>query len=246
MAMKIAVIICAAGASNRFSQKKKKQFTDISGRAAFLRSVELFADNSDVSQIIVAVPAKDMELVSIRWGANLDFFSTQLCTGGAERFETVSVAMDLVRADIDLIAVHDGARCCLTSDWISSVFAKAAETGAALLACPVTNTLKRVAGGFVTETIDRSGIYQAQTPQVFRASLLRKAYANLVNLDRSKITDDCQLVESLGHAISIVETDDSNIKLTNFGDIKIAEAILKSRDIAKPRTSFGPYGEPHW
>ncbi len=246
MPMKIAVIICAAGSSTRFSRSKKKQFTDISGRAAFLRSVELFADNVDVKQILVSVSAEDMELALIRWGANLDFYGAKFCVGGAERFETVSLALDHIGDDIDLIAVHDAARCCLRSDWLDSVFSKAVETGAALLACPVTDTLKRVSDSLVTETLDRAGIYQAQTPQVFRASLLRQAYANLVNLDKAQITDDCQLVESLGHKISIIETDATNIKLTTFGDIRIAESILKSRDIAKPRTGFGPYSEPQW
>jgi len=89
-------------------------------------------------------------------------------------------------------------------------------------------------------------LYDAQTPQVFERSLLKKAYENLKNLDESRISDDSQLVESLGHKVTIVESDSSNIKITRQSDIAIAEAILKSRPVPKPEGPIGPYVEAQW
>ncbi|MEN6386444.1 MAG: 2-C-methyl-D-erythritol 4-phosphate cytidylyltransferase, partial [Phycisphaerales bacterium] len=167
--------------------------------------------------------------------------------GGSERFESVAKALAMVKDDIDLVAVHDAVRCCLTEKWVNDVFALAGKTGAAMLASPVVATLKKVADGKITETVDRRGLYEAQTPQVFKKDMLLKAYANLEKLDKSKICDDSQLVEALGEKVSIVETDFSNIKITTKADIAIAEAIIKSRSQDKPKGYVGPYGnEAQW
>ncbi|MBU1259743.1 MAG: 2-C-methyl-D-erythritol 4-phosphate cytidylyltransferase [Planctomycetes bacterium] len=252
--MNVAVIICAGGSSQRFvkDQKhnlesiKKKQFADVGGRPAFLRSVEFFADRDDVKQIILSIPAEDEEMFKITHGANLSFHGVKLCLGGAERFETVAKALELVKDDIDLVAVHDAVRCCLTEKWLDDAFKTAEKTGAAMLACPVVATLKRVENGQIMETVDRTGLYEAQTPQVFKKDLLKKAYANLGKLDKSKISDDSQLVEALGQKVSIVETDSSNIKITTKADIAIAETIIKSRLKSKPKGYVGPYGDAQW
>ena len=246
MAKKIAAIICAAGASSRFGTKKKKQLTDVAGRAALLRSVEIFADRDDVKQIIVAISPEDEEMIKIKWHDILTFHGAKLCLGGKQRFETVNNALKLIKNDIDIIAVHDAARCCLKKEWLDEVFKTAAETGAAILACPVSATIKKCKDNTITETVDRSDLYEAQTPQVFSAALLKKAYENLKNLDKSTISDDAQLIEALGEKVAIVETDSSNIKLTNSCDIAIAEAILKSRPKIGPKGHSGPYSEDQW
>ena len=246
MSKKVAAIICAAGASKRFGGKRKKPLVDVAGRAAFLRSVELFSDRDDVKQILLAIAPEDEELVNVKWGANLKFFNVKICFGGEERFDTVSKALELVKDDIELIAVHDAVRCCVRKEWIDKVIAKAADTGAAILACPVVATVKEVDKNTIIKTVERAGLYEAQTPQVFRAELLKKAYGNLANLDRSKISDDAQLVEALGEKVFIVETDSSNIKITRPSDIAIAEAILKSRPKPVPKGPTGPYIEAQW
>ncbi|MCK4752087.1 MAG: 2-C-methyl-D-erythritol 4-phosphate cytidylyltransferase [Planctomycetes bacterium] len=246
MSQNVAVIICAAGASNRFGGKRKKPFVDVAGRAAFLRSVELFSSRDDVKQILLAISPEDEELVKIKWGPNLTFFNTKICFGGEERFDTVSKALELVKDDIDLVVVHDSSRCCIKNDWIDEVIAVATKTGAAILACPVIPTIKEVKDNAITKTVDRTGLYEAQTPQVFETSLLRKAYENLKNLDKSKISDDAQLVEALGEKVTIVETDTSNIKITHQSDVAIAEAILKSRPKPQPKGPTGPYSEAQW
>ncbi|MHC4424409.1 MAG: 2-C-methyl-D-erythritol 4-phosphate cytidylyltransferase [Planctomycetota bacterium] len=246
MSQSVAAIICAAGASRRFGGKRRKPFVDVAGRAVFLRSVELFEDRDDVKQILLAIAREDEELVSVKWGANLKFFNVKICFGGDERFDTVRSALELVKDDIDLIAVHDAVRCCVTKKWIEQVIAKAAETSAAILACPVVGTIKEAKEDTIVKTVDRTALYEAQTPQVFKAELLKKAYEGLANLDKSKISDDSQLVEALGQKVSVVEADSSNIKITRRSDIAIAEAILKSRPKPGPKGPVGPYVEAQW
>jgi len=246
MSENVAVIICAAGASSRFGEKRKKPFVDVDGRAVFLRSVELFSDRNDVKQILLAIAQEDEEIVDVKWGPNLKFFNVKVCLGGAERFDTVAKALELVKNDITLVAVHDAVRCCVKKEWLDNVIAEAAKTGAAILACPVVATLKQVKDNTIIKTVDRTDLYEAQTPQVFKTSLLKKAYANLINLDKSKIQDDAQLIEALGYKVSIVKTDSSNIKITHKADIAITEAILKSRPKPVPKGPIGPYIEAQW
>jgi 2-C-methyl-D-erythritol 4-phosphate cytidylyltransferase len=246
MSQNVAAIICAAGASSRFGGKRKKAFVDVAGRAVFLRSVELFANRNDVKQILLGIPADDEELVNVKWGPNLKFFNVKIFTGGAERFETVENGLELVKEGIDLVAVHDACRCCVTDKVIDAAITAAAQSGAAIPACPVTATIKQVQDGTITQTIDRTGLYEAQTPQVFAADLLKKAYLNLKNLDKAKISDDSQLLEALGHKVTIVESDSSNIKITRQSDVAIAEAILKSRPKHTPEGPIGPYIEAQW
>lgn len=240
---KVSVIICAAGSSTRFGGDRKKPFVDIAGRAAFIRSIEFFAERDDVCQIILAISPEDEEIVKVKWGAALAFNGVKLCFGGAERFETVAKAMELVKDEAELIAVHDSVRCCLKNDWLDELFKTASETGAAMLACPVVATLKKVEDQKIVETVDRAGLYEAQTPQVFDAKMLKDAYVKLDTLDKTKLTDDSQLVEALGQTVHIVETDHSNVKITRKTDVPIAEAIIKSRPKPKPDGPTGPYSE---
>jgi len=246
MSKSVAAIICAAGTSSRFGGKRKKAFVDVAGRAVFLRSVELFANRDDVKQILLAIATEDEELVNIKWGPNLKFFNVKIFFGGHERFDTVNKGLELVKDAIELIAVHDASRCCVTAELIDKVIADAAKSGAAILACPVAATIKEAKDNTIIRTVDRAGLFEAQTPQVFETSLLKKAYENIKNLDESKISDDSQLIEALGHKVSIVEADSSNIKITRRSDIAIAEAILKSRPKPKPEGYIGPYVEAQW
>ena len=246
MPKNVAAIICAAGASRRFGGKRKKPFVNVAGKAAFLYSLELFSDRDDVKQILLAIAPEDEELVKIKWGANLNFFNVKIYFGGNERFETVANALQLIKNDIDLVAIHDAARCCVTKKWIDQAVTTAAETGAAILACPLVGTIKQAKEAIIIKTIDRDGLYEAQTPQVFETELLKKAYEKLNDLDKSKISDDAQLIEALGHKISIIETDSSNIKITRPNDVAIAQAIIKSRPKPGAKGPIGPYAEAQW
>jgi len=242
----VAAIICAAGPGTRFGGKRKKQFVDVDGRAVFVRSIELFANRDDVRQVLLGISKEDEEIVDVKWGANLKFFGVKTFFGGGERFDTIRTALELVADDIDLIAVHDACRCCATEQLVGDVIAAAGKSGAAIPACPVTATLKEAKDGVIARTVDRANLFEAQTPQVFEAALLRKAYANLAHLDPAQVTDDAFLVEALGHEVSLVRTDSSNIKITVPSDVPIAEAILKSRPKPKPEGPIGPYIEAQW
>lgn len=246
MSQNVAVIICAAGASSRFGGNRKKAFVNVAGRAVFLRSVEQFADRDDVKQVLLGIASEDEELVSVKWGPNLKFFNVEVFRGGAERFDTIMNGLELIKDGVERVAVHDACRCCITKEVIDATFAAAAKSGAAVPACPVTATIKQVKDSTIERTVDRTGLYEAQTPQVFAIDLLRKAYENLKHLDGSKISDDSQLVEALGHKVSIVEADCTNIKITQKNDIAIAEAILKSRPKPMPEGPAGPYIEAQW
>jgi 2-C-methyl-D-erythritol 4-phosphate cytidylyltransferase len=243
---KVAAIICAAGPGSRFGGKRKKQFVDVAGRAVFVRSIELFANRDDVKQILLGISKEDEEIVKVKWGANLSFFNVKIFFGGQERFDTISKALELVKDDIELVAVHDACRCCATEQLVTDTIAKAAETGAAIPAAPVIATVKQVKDGMILRTVDRSDLYEAQTPQVFETSLLKQAYANIGKLDKAAVTDDSFLVEALGHKVAIVESDSSNIKITRPSDIAIAEAVIKSRPKPMPAGPIGPYVEAQW
>ncbi len=250
----VAAIICAAGPGKRFGGKRHKQFVDIGGRAAFLRSIELFSNREDVKQILLAIPQEDEEIVEIRYGANLSLFNVKVLIGGATRFETVNKAIQLLKDDIELVAIHDAARCCVTAKWIDDCIKAAAKTGAAILACPVTATLKEVKDGVIAKNVDRTGLYEAQTPQVFEVKLLKQSREKVTKENAhstssgqaEKITDDSQLVEAIGHKVSIIETDSSNIKITYPADAAIAEAILKARPDPKKDDYIGPFYEAQW
>jgi 2-C-methyl-D-erythritol 4-phosphate cytidylyltransferase len=242
----VAAIICAAGPGKRFGGKRHKQFVDIGGRAAFLRSVELFSNREDVKQILLAIPQEDEEIVEIRYGANLSLFNVKVLIGGVTRFETVNKALQLLKDDIELVAIHDAARCCVTAKWIDDAIKTASKTGAAILACPVIATLKEIKDGVIVKNVDRAGLYEAQTPQVFEVKLLKQSREKVTKENAEKITDDSQLVEAIGHKVSIVETDSSNIKITYPADAAIAEAILKARPDPKKEGYIGPFYEAQW
>jgi 2-C-methyl-D-erythritol 4-phosphate cytidylyltransferase len=242
---KYAVIIPAAGKSERFGGGEKKTFAKVDGRAVFLRSIEHFLQRDDVCQTILAVAPEDEAHLKEKYAANLGFMGVKLVIGGDQRFDTVAKALAVVNEDADYVAVHDAVRCCVSTEMIDAVFADAAKSGAAILAAPLVGTIKRVSDAMVIDaTLPREGLYEAQTPQVFKKSLLQDAYARLGELE-GEPTDDAQLVEALGHPVSVVASDHSNIKITTKGDLTLAAAILKSRP--QPKVSRrGPFEEAQW
>jgi 2-C-methyl-D-erythritol 4-phosphate cytidylyltransferase len=228
-----AVILPAAGQSRRFSmQKRKKPFVELKGRAVWLRSAELFVAREDVAQTILVISPDDMEWFKEKFRPNLAFMNIEIVAGGAERFESVERGLASVRADVDFVAVHDAARPLIVNEWIDAVFRAAEEFGAAIPAVPVAATLKRVgAGKSIQETVSREGLWQAQTPQVFRRQLLLEAFAKRGSL---QATDEAQLVENLGHEVKVVEGSPMNFKITTFADFRMAEAVVDA--LPKPKT----------
>jgi 2-C-methyl-D-erythritol 4-phosphate cytidylyltransferase len=226
---RFAVILPAAGQSSRFRGDEKKPFTTLAGRAAWLWSAAAFACRADVCQCVVVVAPEDQQAFCARFEADLAALRLDVVEGGAERFESVANALRRLRPEADFVAIHDAARPCVTAPLIDAVFARAAETGAALLAVPVTDTVKRGdETGRVAATVPRQGLWLAQTPQVFRRDWLEAANADRARLGRA-ITDDAQLVEAAGHTVHLVPGSTWNLKITTRDDLALAEAILASR-----------------
>ncbi|HEV3204473.1 MAG TPA: 2-C-methyl-D-erythritol 4-phosphate cytidylyltransferase [Gemmataceae bacterium] len=240
---KFAVILPAAGQSSRFKDKEKKPFANMDGRPVWLRSVELFVTRSDVIQCIMVIAREDQETFRRRSSAHLAFMNVQVADGEPERFESIANALALVKPEADFVAVHDAVRPCLSDAMIDAVFTKAEKTGAAILAIPVSDTIKQVDGqDKVQATLSRKGLWLAQTPQVFRRDWLVEAYGKRGQVT-DEITDDAQLVQAAGHSVHVVEGSASNIKITVKGDLALAEAILKSRPKPKPTGPAHPFAE---
>jgi 2-C-methyl-D-erythritol 4-phosphate cytidylyltransferase len=230
------VILAAAGQSHRFhDQHYKKPFAPLAGKAVWLHSAERFLNRSDVKQFILVIAADDREEFQQKFGANVAILGVDVVEGGKQRADSIQNALTHVRPDVDFIAVHDAARPCLADVWIDQVFAAAQQSGAAILANPVTGTLKRSADGrTIAETVPRAQLWEAQTPQVFRRDLLIQAYAQRGSLDP---TDEAQAVENLGHPVRLIEAPRTNLKITTRDDLRLAEQALKA--LPRPKLS-GP------
>jgi 2-C-methyl-D-erythritol 4-phosphate cytidylyltransferase len=229
---KFAVILPAAGKSSRFHDKNyKKPFAPLGGRAVWLHVADKFLNRGDVKQTILVISPDDREYFDFKFAGNAAILGVEVVEGGAERADSVERALARVKSDIDFIAVHDAARPCIVDEWITSVFEAAEKHDAAIPAIPVSATLKRVgANHAIDETVDRSGLWEAQTPQVFRRQLLLEAYAKRGGV---KATDEAQLVERLGKKVHVVAGSSINIKITTREDLRLAEAALKA--LPKPR-----------
>lgn len=237
---RFAVILPAAGQGSRFSRDQNKTRLDLGGAPVWQRAAEWFLARPDVVQTLLVVSPADRPQFEQTHGATLARLGVELVTGGAERVDSVGNALALVRDAADYVAVHDAARPLLRPEWIDQVFAAAVDCGAAILAIPITSTLKRAdSAGRVVETVPRTGLWAAQTPQVVRTSLLRAAYARRV---ATVSTDEAQLVEALGHPIQLIPGSPLNIKLTTPPDWDFARAVWHSWTThpAPPLADAGP------
>ncbi len=220
----VAVIIPAAGSGTRFAAGENKIFQPIAGTPMVLRTLQRFAGRDDVRQLLVVVSADDRPAIEERFGQDLSLLGAILVHGGPTRAHSVRNAVAAVTDEADLIAVHDAARPAVSDADITAVFAAADQHHAAMLACPVTGTLKRIdERNIITETVPRENLWQAQTPQVFHRTLLQRAYQG----DIEGVTDDAMLVERLGQPVRIVPGDPRNIKVTTPGDLALIEAVLR-------------------
>ena len=231
-----AVILPAAGKSSRYHDKHyKKPFAPLEDRAVWLHAAERFLNRNDVKQTIVVIAPEDRESFFDKFGANVAILGIDVVDGGAERSDSVANALARVKTSSEYVAVHDAARPCLANEWIDAVFAAAEKSGAAILATPVVSTLKRVgADRTIQETIERQNLWEAQTPQVFRRDLLLKAYAQS---GISSATDDAELVQRLGHPVTVVPGSPINLKITTREDLRFAAYALKA--LPKPKI-IGP------
>jgi len=229
---KFAVILPAAGKSSRFKDKHyKKPFALLGGRAVWLHSAERFLNRDDVVQTILVIAADDREYFDFKFSSNVAILGITVVVGGAERSDSVQSALARVKPEADFVCVHDAARPCLANEWVDKIFGAAERTGAAIFAIPVAGTLKRVGPDrTIQETVSRQDLWEAQTPQVFRRELLLEAYARREGF---QATDDAQLVERLGHPVTIVPGSPINLKIATKEDLRLAEQALKA--LPKPK-----------
>jgi 2-C-methyl-D-erythritol 4-phosphate cytidylyltransferase len=242
---KFAVILAAAGKSSRFGDaQRKKPFVELQGRPIWVRAIEPFTNHPDVAQCLVVVSPDDLDWFKEKYRPNLAFMNVDIVAGGKERADSVQNALAHVRADIDYVAVHDAARPLISKLWVDRVFAAAVKGGAAIPAAPISSTVKRVVNGVITETVPREELWTAQTPQVFARQLLLDAYAKR---DGFMATDEAQLVERIGHPVSVVECSPMNIKITTQEDLRIAQSLLNQLPQEKSLKSIHPFAadNPH-
>jgi 2-C-methyl-D-erythritol 4-phosphate cytidylyltransferase len=243
---KVAVIIPAAGKSSRFGGAEKKPFTSLGGRPVWLRSAELFWTRPDVARVYLVISPDDRDEFRGRFGHLLVFTNAEVVDGGSERFESVANALQKLSDDAEFVAVHDAVRPLVSPAQIDAVFTAAKSHGAAMLAMPVADTLKRVEGDKIVGTVSRAGLWQAQTPQVFRRDWLTEAYAKRATLGEA-ITDDAQLLEAAGRSVVVVPGAMTNFKITTRDDLTLAELILRAKERPaveeKPKPRFGDEAE---
>ena len=243
---KFAVIMPAAGRSSRFHDKNyKKPFAPLANKAVWLHAAEKLLARDDVKQFVLVISAEDQDDFQRRFGANVAIMGIDVVIGGAERHDSVAKALARVKADIDFVCVHDAARPCLAEVWIGRVFEAAEKHEAAILAIPVAGTLKRVGkDSLIEETVSRAGLWEAQTPQVFRRQLLLDAHAKRGD---HPATDDAELVERIGHRVAVVQGSPVNLKITTNEDLRLAEQALKAMPRPKLLGPAHPFaGDDMW
>lgn len=218
--MKTTAIIVAAGSGSRFNSDKPKQFLEIGGKPVIVHTLERFQASPSVDQIVLVLAGDQIE----RFDRHCVPKINSIVSGGATRAQSVLNGLNAVDAETSIIAVHDGARPLVTVEEIERTIERAKHTGAACLVAAVTDTIKTVVGGQISATLDRAKLRRAFTPQVFSADLLRRAFDD-TDLGES-VTDECFLVERLGHPIAVVEGSSRNIKITYPEDLAFAEALL--------------------
>ena len=227
--MRVTAIVPAAGAGVRFGGVVPKQYLPLAGLPLLAWTLKALAASGQVDCTILVVAAGHearcrAEILEPN-GLTVD----HVLPGGADRQASVYAGLSRVPADTDLVLVHDGARPLITSPIIRAAVQAAGAEGAAVVAIPVTDTIKAAdAEGRVEETLPRGRLWAAQTPQVFRTAWLREAHAKALT-DGFRGTDDGVLVERHGYPVRLVPGSPDNLKVTTMADLAQAEQILRGR-----------------
>ncbi len=229
--MHVTAIVPAAGAGTRFAGSVPKQYLSLAGVPLLTRTLQALFASERVNSLILVVPPRDERRCRTEVLEPFGLSADALVPGGADRQASVYAGLLRVGPETDLVLVHDGARPFITPAVIHAVVEAAAEVGAAVAAVPVTDTIK-LAGpdGRVVETLERNRIWAAQTPQVFRAALLREAHVRALR-DGFRGSDESVLVERLGHGVRLVPGSAENLKVTTPADLVLADQILRARGV---------------
>ncbi|MGP0628351.1 2-C-methyl-D-erythritol 4-phosphate cytidylyltransferase [Nitrospina sp. 32_T5] len=228
--MKVAAVIPAAGQGVRMGTNVPKQFLTLCGKPILQHTLEAFERCGVVNEVVLAVPASDLDMVR-ELAKSVSTKVKNVVVGGKQRQDSVCNGFHALDADTDIVVVHDGVRPFIQPEHIEASIAAAREDGAAIVAIPVSDTIKKVdKEQFVEGTVDRNGLWRMQTPQAFRYALLKEAYENAA-ADGYYGTDEGSLIERLGRPLKIIAGSEYNIKITRSEDLalgeKIAELLLK-------------------
>ncbi len=227
--MQVTAIVVAAGVGSRMSRvndSTPKPLLPILGKPMLAHTLLAFENVDQISDVVLVVPGHDRETVRAMVEANPHIKKVaSIVPGGSRRQDSTAAGLAHVPDGTDLVVIHDGVRPLVKGEEITAVIAAAESTGAALLALKCVDTVKRIAGGRVLHTLDRTGLWLAQTPQAFEVDLLERALARAES-DGVTGTDEAALVERLGEAVEVVEGTAENLKITTQSDLALAEFYL--------------------
>ena len=220
--MNKSIVIVAGGKGLRMGGDIPKQFLPVKGMPVLMRTIQRFHDYDNTMQIVLVLPEAQQDYwqqLCEQYHFNVPY---TLANGGETRFHSVKNGIDKVHSDVEYIGVHDGVRPFVSIDTIASCYEEASHSGAVVPVIDVIETVRHLQpSGSVT--VPRSEYRLVQTPQVFDAQLLRRAYQQPYT---DFFTDDASVVERFGHAVTLVQGNRENIKITTPYDMKIAEVLV--------------------
>ena len=222
-----AAVLVAAGKGERFGHAGKV-LAESCGRPLVAWSLDALEAADSVRDVVIVFGVHtEIELRALV--ANGPWSKvTALVEGGANRQESVSCGIAVVADELEIVLIHDAARPMVEAAQCDACAERARTEGAAILAIPVADTLKRVANGIVTETVPRDGMWAAQTPQAFRLAVYRDAVAAIQGREH-EFTDDASIFEASGQPVAIVPGSRANIKVTQPEDLALVELLLLAR-----------------
>jgi 2-C-methyl-D-erythritol 4-phosphate cytidylyltransferase len=225
--MSIAALIVAGGRGIRFGRDVPKQFLPVGGQPVLLHSVEIFERMPEFNQVWLVLPAEWVAEFDRRYDLSVYSKIAGRVAGGARRQDSVAAGLKAMPPVTEIVAIHDAVRPFAAPEAIREAIARARRMGAAILAAPAVDTPKRCdRQGRVIETIPRDQLWLAQTPQVFRCGLIRRAYEKAL-ADGVEVTDDAAAVERLGEPVEVVQSPRPNPKITSPEDLRFAKWLLK-------------------
>ncbi|ASB86683.1 2-C-methyl-D-erythritol 4-phosphate cytidylyltransferase [Bacillus sonorensis] len=224
--MNYEVVIPAAGQGKRMNAGKNKLFIEAKGLPVIIHTLKVFEGHDACKRIILVINEQEFGEFEILLKKHHFTTPIEIIPGGKERQQSVFQGIKAAGKE-EIVLVHDGARPFIKREHIEQLVMKARQTGAAIVAVPVKDTIKRVQDKEVAGTIERSSLWAAQTPQAFRLSILMNAHIQ-AEANGFLGTDDASLVEEAGGKVAIIHGDYQNIKLTTPDDLLVAEAILEA------------------
>lgn len=234
---KCTAIVLAAGQGKRMGTKVQKQYLEISGKPVLYYSLYTFEQSPIIDEIILVVGENQEEYCQNEMISKYGIRKVKkIVQGGVERYHSVWNGLQEVEGE-GYVFIHDGARPFINEEILNRAYKDVENCKACVVGMPVKDTIKLAdREGFVDETPERSLVWMIQTPQVFENSLVKKAYALLMEQESIQVTDDAMVVEQmLGHKVKLTKGSYENIKITTPEDLDIAEIFVKNlpKNLAK-------------